>query len=82
MALPSLAASRHVEGPRLSRLVRGELDWIVMKARVETHSASPWPQSGVDAYGTCGLMIRNNWFSKLEQPAMAWSMRWARFATS
>jgi serine/threonine protein kinase len=31
-ALPSLAASRHVEPARLSRLVRGELDWIVMKA--------------------------------------------------
>ena len=31
-ALPSLAASRQVEPLRLSRLVRGELDWIVMKA--------------------------------------------------
>ena len=31
-ALPSLAANRHVEPARLSRLVRGELDWIVMKA--------------------------------------------------
>ncbi len=31
-ALPSLAASRHAEPARLSRLVRGELDWIVMKA--------------------------------------------------
>jgi tetratricopeptide (TPR) repeat protein len=31
-ALPSLAASRHVEAARLSRLVRGDLDWIVMKA--------------------------------------------------
>ena len=31
-ALPSLAASRHVEPSRLSRLVRGDLDWIVMKA--------------------------------------------------
>ncbi len=31
-ALPSLAASRHVEPTRLSRLVRGDLDWIVMKA--------------------------------------------------
>ena len=31
-ALPSLAANRHIEPTRLSRLVRGELDWIVMKA--------------------------------------------------
>jgi tetratricopeptide (TPR) repeat protein len=31
-ALPSLAASRGVEPARLSRLVRGDLDWIVMKA--------------------------------------------------
>ena len=30
--LPSLAANRHVEPARLSRLVRGDLDWIVMKA--------------------------------------------------
>jgi serine/threonine protein kinase len=31
-ALPSLAATRQVEPARLSRLVRGDLDWIVMKA--------------------------------------------------
>jgi serine/threonine protein kinase len=30
--LPSLAASRQIEPAKLSRLVRGELDWIVMKA--------------------------------------------------
>jgi serine/threonine protein kinase/Flp pilus assembly protein TadD len=30
--LPSVAASRHMEPARLSRTVRGELDWIVMKA--------------------------------------------------
>jgi serine/threonine protein kinase/tetratricopeptide (TPR) repeat protein len=30
--LPSIAAVRGVEPARLSRLVRGELDWIVMKA--------------------------------------------------
>jgi eukaryotic-like serine/threonine-protein kinase len=30
--LPSVAASRHIEPARLTRLVRGELDWIVMKA--------------------------------------------------
>ncbi|HUE75048.1 MAG TPA: serine/threonine-protein kinase [Pirellulaceae bacterium] len=29
--LASIAAQRHVEPARLSRLVRGELDWIVMK---------------------------------------------------
>jgi serine/threonine protein kinase/tetratricopeptide (TPR) repeat protein len=31
-ALPSIAAQRHMEPVRLTRLVRGELDWIVMKA--------------------------------------------------
>jgi eukaryotic-like serine/threonine-protein kinase len=31
-SLPSLAANRQVEPARLSRLVRGDLDWIVMKA--------------------------------------------------
>ncbi len=31
-ALPSLAANRHTEPSRLSRFVRGDLDWIVMKA--------------------------------------------------
>ncbi len=30
--LPAIAAHRHIEPARLSRLVRGELDWIVMKA--------------------------------------------------
>ena len=30
--LPTIAANRHIESTRLSRLVRGELDWIVMKA--------------------------------------------------
>jgi serine/threonine protein kinase len=30
--LPSIAACRNVEPRRLSRLMRGELDWIVMKA--------------------------------------------------
>jgi tetratricopeptide (TPR) repeat protein len=30
--LPTLAASRQTEPARLTRLVRGELDWIVMKA--------------------------------------------------
>jgi WD40 repeat protein/serine/threonine protein kinase len=31
-ALPSVAASRRMEPARLSRMMRGELDWIVMKA--------------------------------------------------
>jgi hypothetical protein len=30
--LPSLAASRQIEPARLTRLVRGDLDWMVMKA--------------------------------------------------
>lgn len=31
-SLPSIAAQRHVEPARLSKLVRGDLDWITMKA--------------------------------------------------
>src|SRR5262249_15685069 len=31
-ALPSISARRQTEPARLTRLVRGELDWIVMKA--------------------------------------------------
>ncbi len=31
-ALPSIAAQRHVEPAKLPKLVRGELDWIAMKA--------------------------------------------------
>ena len=45
-ALPSIAAARHTEPARLSKEVRGDLDWIVMKAlekdrnrRYETVSA-------------------------------------------
>jgi serine/threonine protein kinase/Flp pilus assembly protein TadD len=30
-SLPSVAANRHVEPAKLTKLVRGELDWIVMK---------------------------------------------------
>src|SRR5262249_4102299 len=44
--LPSISARRHIEPARLTKLVRGELDWIVMKAlekdrarRYETASA-------------------------------------------
>jgi serine/threonine protein kinase len=31
-SLPAISAQRHMEPAKLSRLVRGELDWIVMKA--------------------------------------------------
>ena len=31
-ALPSISAQRHTEPAKLTKLVRGELDWIVMKA--------------------------------------------------
>src|SRR5215475_2779800 len=31
-ALPSISAQRHTEPAKLTRLVKGELDWIVMKA--------------------------------------------------
>ncbi|MCE9524935.1 MAG: tetratricopeptide repeat protein [Planctomycetales bacterium] len=45
-SLPSISAQRHIEPAKLTKLVRGELDWIVMKAlekdrnrRYETASA-------------------------------------------
>ena len=38
--LPSIAACRHVEPRKLSGLVRGELDWIVMKAWRRTAPAA------------------------------------------
>ena len=31
-ALPNVAANRQIEPTRMSRFVRGDLDWIVMKA--------------------------------------------------
>ncbi len=37
-SLPSIAANRHVEPKKLSVLVRGELDWIVMKAMEKDRS--------------------------------------------
>ena len=37
-ALPSVAATRQVEPIRLGRLVRGDLDWIVMKALAKDRS--------------------------------------------
>ena len=38
--LPSIAACRRVEPRKLSGLVRGELDWIVMKALRRTATAA------------------------------------------
>jgi tetratricopeptide (TPR) repeat protein len=37
-AKPSVAANRHTEPAKLGRLVRGELDWIVMKALAKERS--------------------------------------------
>jgi tetratricopeptide (TPR) repeat protein/predicted Ser/Thr protein kinase len=41
-SLPSVSAQRHTEPARLRRLVRGELDWIVMKA-LEKDRARRYP---------------------------------------
>ena len=51
-SLPSIAANRQIEPQRLSTFVRGELDWIVMKAlekdrRAGTRRPTDWPM-------TCG----------------------------
>jgi serine/threonine protein kinase len=40
--LPSVAANRHIEPARLTKLVRGELDWIVMKAHA-AQNRRPFP---------------------------------------
>ncbi len=47
--LPSLAAGRQTEPARLTRLVRGELDWIVMKALEKDRSRRYQTASGFAA---------------------------------
>src|SRR5207247_1101268 len=46
-ALPSIAANRHIEPARLTKLVRGELDWIVMKALEKDRSRRYETASGL-----------------------------------
>lgn len=46
-ALPSLAASRQVDPAQLHRMVRGELDWIVMKALEKERSRRYETASGL-----------------------------------
>jgi serine/threonine protein kinase/tetratricopeptide (TPR) repeat protein len=46
-ALPSLAAQRQMEPARLTRLVRGELDWIVMKCLEKDRSRRYETASGL-----------------------------------
>jgi len=48
-AAPSIAAQRHTEPARLARLVRGELDWIVMKALEKDRSRRYETASGLAA---------------------------------
>ncbi len=52
-ALPSVAANRSMEPARLSKTVRGELDWLAMKAlekdrsrRYETASSNAFSKDG------------------------------------
>src|SRR5207247_5847565 len=46
-ALPSIAANRHIEPAKLAKLVRGELDWIVMKALEKDRSRRYETASGL-----------------------------------
>src|SRR6187455_1645959 len=46
-AAPSIAAQRHTEPAKLTRLVRGELDWIVMKALEKDRSRRYETASGI-----------------------------------
>src|SRR5262245_2662318 len=48
-ALPAIAANRHTEPARLTRLVRGELDWIVMKCLEKDRNRRYEAASGVAA---------------------------------
>jgi signal transduction histidine kinase len=48
-AAPSIAAHRHTEPAKLARLVRGELDWIVMKALEKDRSRRYETASGFAA---------------------------------
>jgi WD40 repeat protein/serine/threonine protein kinase/Flp pilus assembly protein TadD len=48
-AAPSIAAQRHTEPAKLARLVRGELDWIVMKALEKDRSRRYETASGLAA---------------------------------
>ncbi len=49
-SLPSLAAQRHLEPAKLARLVRGELDWIVMKCLEKDRSRR---------YDTANALVRD-----------------------
>jgi hypothetical protein len=40
-ALPAIAAQRQTEPARLTKLVRGELDWIVMRCLEKDRAALP-----------------------------------------
>jgi eukaryotic-like serine/threonine-protein kinase len=47
--LPAIAAHRHIEPARLSKLLRGELDWVVMKALEKDRSRRYETASGFAA---------------------------------
>ena len=49
LALPGIAARRQTEPARLTRLVRGDLDWIVMKALEKNRSRRYESASGLAA---------------------------------
>ena len=49
-ALPSISAQRKTEPAKLARLMRGELDWIVMKA---------WRRTGARRYETANGLARD-----------------------
>src|SRR5581483_1382801 len=48
-ALPSISANRHTEPAKLTRLVRGELDWIVMKCLEKDRQRRYETASGIAA---------------------------------
>jgi serine/threonine protein kinase len=56
-SLPSVAASRKTEPARLTKLVRGELDWIVMKA-LEKDRTRRYETANAPAPSSCGRYAR------------------------
>jgi serine/threonine protein kinase/tetratricopeptide (TPR) repeat protein len=61
-ALPSLAANRHVETARLPGLIRGDLDWIVMKALEKDRNRR---------YETAGALARDIERHLADEPVVA-----------
>ena len=66
-AAPSIAAQRHTEPAKLAKLVRGELDWIVMKALEKDRSRRYETASGFAADVQHYLTTSRCWPARLRR---------------